>query len=169
MKRSETDLTCSAGFVSYWYAENVMKLIKILVVVSGCAFFALPGVAQAGEGKSTAVSRARLPAPVTPADAQIMFAGALAAERDGLHRQAALFLDAILRSDHLTDRGRADVYWLAAQTWDAAGDEARAADCWGGFLVAVSILDQRDANLNWRESKALTAWTGWRAKQNNLP
>lgn len=83
---------------------------------------------------------ARLPAPETSIEAQAYLTGAIAALRASQPKHASVFIDAILRSDHLTDRGRANVYWLGAEAHRLAGDERGLVDSLGGFLVAAAVL-----------------------------
>jgi hypothetical protein len=96
---------------------------------------------------------ARLPAPDTAADAQMFLQGSVAALRAHEPAHAALFLDAILRSDHLTDRGRANVYWLLGEARRQLGDDARLADAMSGFLVAATLVHEDDDFLD-RQARA---------------
>src|SRR5437016_722683 len=85
-----------------------------------------------------------LPAPQTSAEARAYLAGSLAAMRADKPTHALLFLDAILRSDHLTERGRADVYWLSVEANRLARDEPALTEALGGFLVASAIVPSDD-------------------------
>ncbi len=87
---------------------------------------------------------ARLPAPETSIEAQAYLTGAIAALRASQPKHASVFIDAILRSDHLTDRGRANVYWLGAEAHRLAGNERGLVDSLGGFLVAAAVLPPDD-------------------------
>jgi hypothetical protein len=99
---------------------------------------------------------ARLPAPDTTADAQSYLTGAIAALRASQPTHATVFIDAILRSDHLTERGRANVYWLAAEAHRLAGNDAGLVEALGGFLVAAAVLDADD-DMRMREVEARAA------------
>lgn len=96
---------------------------------------------------------ARLPAPESSHEAQTYLSGALAALRANQPQHAALFLDAILGSDHLSDRGRANIYWLAADAHRMAGHDDGYVDALGGFLVAADLLPV-DEELRRREVEA---------------
>jgi len=94
-----------------------------------------------------------IPPPQDTTEAQAYLSGALASMRNNQPRQAGAFLDAILKSDHLSDRGRANVYWLAADAHHLAGEDARHADCLAGFLVAADLLPG-DGDMKKREVEA---------------
>jgi hypothetical protein len=64
-------------------------------------------------------------------------------------------LQALLGSDYLSERGRANLYWLLADAADGLDDERRR-DALGGYLVAASILPV-DAELRDRMGRA-RAW-----------
>jgi hypothetical protein len=91
----------------------------------------------------------RIATPQTGADASVLLARALSAVEGNRHAEAGALLDAVLRSDHLTDRGRANLYWLAADAHHRSGDTAAATDALGGFLVAFQVLPS-DAELERR-------------------
>lgn len=129
---------------------------------SGPALVVASGPDQAPPG-SPARSPARLPPPEDARDAQTYLSGALAALRANQPAHAALFLDAILKSDHLSDRGRANVYWLAADAHRQAGHDSAHADALGGFLVAAEVLPD-DEDLRRREVEARAALVARRLK-----
>jgi hypothetical protein len=131
-----------------------MRLIfpVVLAALTGaCATSApiRPTIIQA----TPALEQYKLPAPPTPGAAQAMLSASIDAMRAGSPDTAAIFLDAIVRSDHLTDRGRTNVYWLLAQANRAAGNEDRMLDAFGGFLVASQIVPTDD-DLKQREVEA---------------
>ncbi|OGQ24489.1 MAG: hypothetical protein A2138_15840 [Deltaproteobacteria bacterium RBG_16_71_12] len=113
-----------------------------------------------------------LPPPRTPAEAQMFLSASIAALRAGEGAHAALFLDAILKSDHLTDRGRANLYWLLVDAHRARlarlgatqADQALV-DALGGFLVAADVLEQ-DADLAVRQVEARAVLTATRLRSN---
>ena len=99
---------------------------------------------------------ARLPSPETSIEAQAYLTGAIAALRASQPKHASVFIDAILRSDHLTDRGRANVYWLGAEAHRLSGNEQGLVDSLGGFLVAAAVLPPED-DMRVREVEARAA------------
>ncbi len=129
-----------------------MRLARPITLTAALvAGLALAGCATAGaaapQGRAGARLPAHLPAPRTSGEAQAYLAGSLAAMRAGKPEHAALFLDAMLHSDHLTDRGRANVYWFAAEAHRQAGQEDALVDALGGFLVAVEVVPADDEML----------------------
>jgi hypothetical protein len=95
----------------------------------------------------------RLPTPETAQEAQFYMKGAIAALRAGAPDHSALFLQAILRSDHLTDRGRANVYWLLAEASRLGEQDKQLVDALGGFLIAASVVPE-DADIQLRTEEA---------------
>jgi hypothetical protein len=87
--------------------------------------------------------------------------------RAGKPADAAVFLDAILRSDHLTERGRANVYWLDAEAHRLAGDDDAHVDALGGFLVAAEVLPPDD-DMKKREVDARSALIARKVKARAL-
>lgn len=108
---------------------------------------------------------ARLPPPETSIEAQAYLSGAIAALRASQPKHASVFIDAILRSDHLTDRGRANVYWLGAEAHRQAGDERGLVDSLGGFLVAAAVLPHDD-DMRAREVEARATLVARRLAQD---
>lgn len=111
-----------------------------------------------------------LPPPSTPAEAQIFLSAGVAALRAGDYEHAALFLDAILGSDHLTDRGRANLYWLLVDahrgrltTRGATHADGALVDALGGFLVAADVLEP-DPDLAERQVEARAILTATRLR-----
>jgi len=103
-----------------------------------------------------AIEVARLPAPDDADGARRMLEGALVALDDGDGARAASYLAAILRSDQLTDKGRAYVYWLSAEAFRLLDDEVREADALQAFLIAQDVV-QPDRDLARRAVQA-RAW-----------
>jgi hypothetical protein len=114
-------------------------LLLVMAVMGACAT-APPRAAVVAEADSAA-SLGRLPPPPTPGVAEAMLNAAIDAMRGGEPGTAAVLLDAIVRGDHLTERGRANVYWLLAHAHRAAGDEAPMLDAFGSFLLASAVLE----------------------------
>jgi hypothetical protein len=81
--------------------------------------------------------------PASAAEAQAYLGSAVAALRVNRPQRAVVFIDAILRCDHLTERGRANVYWLSAEAHRLAGNEQGFVDALGGFLVSAAVLEPR--------------------------
>jgi hypothetical protein len=98
----------------------------------------------------------RLPAPENAVEAQMLLAAAVAALEEDEPRKAARLLDALARSDNLTERGRANVYWLMAEATGQAGDDAALIDALGGFLVAAQVTEG-DAIMDDRRAQARAA------------
>lgn len=90
-------------------------------------------------GRGAAVTVVDIGTPRTPADAGVLI-GEVGEHlrRDDRHGAIAR-LSAVLRSDYLTDHGRAGLYWLLAEASDGV-DDARRKDALGGYLVAASVL-----------------------------
>jgi hypothetical protein len=78
--------------------------------------------------------------PRTPAEAGALVGEALGCLQRGDKQGAVPRLVALLRSDFLSERGRANLYWLLAEAADGVDDERRR-DALGGYLVAASVLD----------------------------
>ena len=95
----------------------------------------------------------RLPTPDTAVEAQFYMKGAIAALRAGEPEHSAMFLEAILRSDHLTDRGRANVYWLLAEARRIGARDPELVDALGGFLIAASVVPE-DLDIQGRTEEA---------------
>jgi len=87
---------------------------------------------------SDAAQPATVAKPQTPAEAASLVAEAV--DLLQRHEPGALpRFEALLRCDFLTERGRANLYWLAAEA--ARGvDDARHRDHLAGYLVAVSVV-----------------------------
>lgn len=135
--------------------RSIVVVAFAVVVAAGCASTAGPASLTKNMNVDLAmpslmdmdVARlepARLPAPETTIEAQAYLSGAIAALRASQPKHATVFIDAILRSDHLTDRGRANVYWLGAEAHRLARNDQGLVDALGGFLVAAAVLDPDD-------------------------
>ncbi len=86
---------------------------------------------------------------------------------DAGDRASALpMLRALLRSDLLTDHGRASLYWLMATAAKDIDNDART-DALGGFLVAQSVVDD-DPELALRAHEARAALLALRIEQQAL-
>lgn len=120
---------------------------------------ALLGLALLGLGCAHSPS-AKAPAPFAPAEAEEKPVAALpfvprpqdqstarhllesafeAAAEDDNARAAALF-HAVLSSDFLTDKGRANIYWVTAGVHRRLGDSEGEADALGAFLLAAGLV-----------------------------
>ena len=143
---------------------SLASLVATSLLSSGCASTgpAFPStaspelIAHLQALRSAEAEPVIIPPPEDTTEAQAYLSGALASMRSGQPRQAAAFLDAILKSDHLSDRGRANVYWLAADAHHLAGNDERYVDCLAGFLVAAEVLPQ-DGDMRKREVDARAA------------
>lgn len=98
----------------------------------------------------------RLPPPESAVEAQMLLANAVGALDENQPHKAARMLDALARSDNLTERGRANVYWLMAEAHGQSGDDAALVDALGGFLVASQVLED-DASMADRQIQARAA------------
>ena len=144
---------------------SLVVVLAGMVALGGCASASpAPSVTTPATAMAPTPPPAPLPPPRTPAEAQMFLSASIAALRAGQGAHAALFLDAILRSDHLTDRGRANLYWLLADAHRARlaelppqAGEARAdrplVDALGGFLIASEVIEP-DAELGQRQVEA---------------
>lgn len=106
----------------------------------GCAHRAAHAAHDAPDAEMT---QGAAPAPVRPRNQRIareMIATAFSQAAEGRRAEAAGSFAAILASDFLTDRGRANLYWVLAGLYRGlAAPEAEAAAL-GGFLVTSSLL-----------------------------
>jgi hypothetical protein len=151
--------------------------VALVVLAAGCASappvaghalgLAPRSVGAAGLETVAALTEApaRLPPPESTQEAQSYLSGALAALRADQPQHAALFLDAILGSDHLSDRGRANIYWLAADAHRSAGHDEAYVNALGGFLVAADLLPL-DEDLRRREVEARAALLARKLKRD---
>ena len=133
----------------------------------GCASLAPDTAANVAALEAFDAAPARLPAPETGGEAQAYLSGSLSAMHAGKPAHAAMFLDAILRSDHLTDRGRANVYWLASEAHRLAKHDDALLDALGGFLVASAVLPSDD-ELRVREVEARATLLARKVKDRAL-
>gem|GEM_PF-1425949 len=101
--------------------------------------FAGPRSPSSPSSSSSPVPLAVLPRPDNPAEAGLLVGEAMAALQRGERRAAIPRLQALLGSDLLSERGRANLYWLLADA--AVGiDDAVRRDALGGYLVTASVL-----------------------------
>ena len=77
--------------------------------------------------------------PRSPQEASAVLGEAMVLMQRGAPARALPRLEAVLHTDYLTDRGRADLYWLVAEA-SRDVDDARHADALAGYLVASSLL-----------------------------
>ena len=145
------------------------SLLLVLCAIAPLTACATPAPALVAEAVPAPTLDA-LPAPETPAEAQIFWSAAVAALRAGDNEHAALFLDAILGSDHLTDRGRANLYWLLVDAHRgrlaarrATQIDAALVDALGGFLVAADVIEP-DPDLAARQVEARAILTATRLR-----
>lgn len=152
------------------------RLSLIVVLVAIHALGACATATAAIEAPPAEVARASepLPPPRTPAEAQFFLSASIAALRAGQGGHAALFLDAILRSDHLTDRGRANLYWLLADAHrvrlsseGATTADTALIDALGGFLIAADVIEP-DAELSERQVEARAILVATRLRSDPL-
>lgn len=78
---------------------------------------------------------------------------------------AASLFHAVLASDFLTDKGRANIYWVTAGIHRRLGDAPGEADALGSFLVASEILPLED-DLETRQLLARSVLAAMRVEQH---
>jgi hypothetical protein len=106
--------------------------------------------------------------PRSPAAASMLLAEASDALRRGDAGPAIVRIQALLRSDFLSDQGRANLYWLLAEAADNAdGFVDVRQDALGGFLVAASVMD-RDLDTVQKMRRAHSALMAIRVARRNL-
>jgi hypothetical protein len=106
----------------------------------------------ASSSASSSPPIAALASPRTPGEAGVLVGEAMASLQRGEKRAAVPRLQALLRSEFLSERGRANLYWLLADAADGVDDDARR-DALGGYLVATSWLPD-DADVRERRARA---------------
>lgn len=153
-------------------ARLALLLLAPLICWSSACATTTPTVAALAP--TTELAPEPLPPPRTAAEAQLFLSASVAALRAGQGAHAAMFLDAILRSHHLTDRGRANLYWLLADAHRArlAAQGATHADrplidALGGFLVAADVLEP-DPELSARQVEARAVLVATRLRTDPL-
>jgi len=104
--------------------------------------------------------------PRNPAGAAVLIADLSARLDEGDRRGAVPLLVALLHSDLLTDQGRANFYWLLADTAAGIDDDVRQ-DALGGFIVAASVLPE-DLETRRRLRQARGALLAIKIKQQAL-
>lgn len=133
-----------------------MRAPIVVVIVALAASLACASAPTPRTLAAATLAPQRLPAPDTTAEAQAYLSGAIAALRANQPQHASTFIDAILRSDHLTERGRANVYWLSAEAHRLAGNDDGLVEALGGFLVSAAVLEP-DEDMRLREVEARAA------------
>lgn len=98
-----------------------------------------------------------VPRPRSPGEASALLGQAMVLLKRDAPAEALPRLQAVLHSDFLTDRGRADLYWLVAEAARDL-DDAVYADALAGYLVAASLVPD-DVELTRRTRDAQTALT----------
>lgn len=127
--------------------------VLALGVTAGCA------TAQSAAPPTSTVAAAdvelplHLPAPVGAEQASLYLETAIGALRENEPDVAVRLLKALARSDHLTDRGRANVYWLLAEAERQEGNSQGMVDALGGFLVAATVIDDADVTSRVEEAE----------------
>ncbi len=87
------------------------------------------------------VTLPRVRTPTNQAGAKEILERGLGAMGDEDWMAAASNFRAVLRTDFLTDAGRANIYWFTAEAHRRLHDVSGEADALSGFLLAASILD----------------------------
>jgi len=87
---------------------------------------------------------------------------------DAGDRAGALpLLRAIVRSELLTDHGRASLYWLLAEAAQGVDRDVRK-DALGGYVVAASVIDDDDPERHRRMQQARAALLALRVQEQAL-
>jgi hypothetical protein len=121
--------------------RRVLGHLAIVIGLStGCATSSSPPAApMASSSSSTPVQLEAVATPRTPQDAgQLIGEIGESLRRDDRAGVIARVV-AMLRSDFLTDHGRANLYWLLAEA-SVGVDDDRRRDALGGYLVAASLI-----------------------------
>jgi len=99
----------------------------------------------------------QVPPPQTQPGARLLLERAFQALDEGVFADAAACFHAVLATDFLTERGRANIYWFAAEAHHGLGDRTGEQDALGGFLVAADVVAPQDAELVNRAMRARAA------------
>jgi hypothetical protein len=84
------------------------------------------------------------PRPANRVAARHMLEGAFDAVTRDDHPLAAGLFRAVLATDFLTDKGRTNIYWMAAESSRRIHDTRGRSDALGGFLIASELVDEDD-------------------------
>ncbi len=98
-----------------------------------------------------------------------MLERAFEAAADGQHRVAVALYGAVLGTDYLTDKGRANLYWMRAESCSEIDDEDGRRDALLGFLVASELAAGRapaDDDLESRQVRARSTLTAMRVEED---
>lgn len=87
------------------------------------------------------------------------------AAADGQHEIAVAFYGAVLATDYLSDRGRANLYWMRAESFAVLGDDDGRRDALLGFLV-TSELSAADDETEARRLLARSVLTAMRVNED---
>ncbi len=162
-------------------ADHVARLVAVAavgLVAGACASTAgaehVDGAAVARAGSVAHASATHVvdvvDRPRSPAAASLLLAEASDALRTGDAGRAIVRLQALLRSDFLSDHGRANLYWLLAEAAEGSDggrfDDVRQ-DALGGFLVAASVIE-RDMDTQQKMRRAHSALLAMRVAERNL-
>jgi len=131
----------------------------------GCATSS-PTATPAPVSPSSSVQLESVPTPRTPQDAGRIIAEI--GERLRVDDRAGVIarVVAMLRSDFLTDHGRANLYWLLAEASVGVDDDLRR-DALGGYLVAATLVPP-DPDVVTRGRKARSALLALKVQQQAL-
>lgn len=103
--------------------------------------------------------------PESRLEARGMLERAFEASADGHHNVAVQLYGAVLATDYLTDKGRANLYWMRAESFGEMRQEDGRRDALAGFLVA-SDLPPADEDLTARRLLARSALTAMRVEED---
>lgn len=84
------------------------------------------------------------PRPANRVAARHMLEGAFDAVGQEDHPLAAGLFRAVLATDFLTDKGRTNIYWMAAESARRIHDTRGRSDALGGFLIASELIEEDD-------------------------
>lgn len=124
--------------------------------------------ALGGSGLSRSASLMPAPdvkRPESRLEARGMLERAFEASAEGEHRIAVALYGAVLGTDYLTDKGRANLYWMRAESFTEISDEAGRRDSLLGFLIA-SDLAPSDDDIKARRLLARSVVTAMRVEED---
>lgn len=82
--------------------------------------------------------------PESRLEARGMLERGFEASADGQHEIAVALYGAVLATDYLTERGRANLYWMRAESFAELSDDEGRRDALLGFLVASELAPPDD-------------------------